>query len=187
MIDQPQFPGQLNLTISIILRFWWSFVWRSMLLSFAWGFLVGFILSLGGISATKPIPGQIVIYLGALLVGPYVLKSILQMNFGHFKTCLIEQSTSREPVEISPTFIRHGLIVWWAWVWRWLIWGVVFLPVAIVAAVIVGRILGLSEVARYYSAFGFGFLSSTLAAIYSLRLVLQKDFKTFKVLFLPHT
>ncbi len=156
-------------------------------MSFAWGFLMGFILGLGGISATKPIPGQIIIYLGALLVGPYVLKSILQMNFGHFKTCLIEQSASREPVEISPTFIRHGLIVWWAWVWRWLLWGVVFLLVAIVAAVIVGRILGLSEVARYYSGFGFGFLSATLAAIYTLRLVLQKDFKTFKILVLPHT
>ena len=187
MSDQPQFPGQLNLTISIILRFWWSFAWRSILLSFAWGFLVSFISALGGISATESIPGEIVLYLGALLVGPYVLKIILQKNFGRFKTCLIGQSASTQLIEIAPTFIQHGLIVWWAWLWRWLLWAVVFLLVAIVPVVIVGRILELSDVAKFYLAFGVGFLSSNLAAIYTLRLVLQKDFKTFKILFLPHS
>ena len=85
---------EVEVTWGKTIKFWWAWMWRAMLLALAGGLLIGvlfgIISALLGIQA--PILSGILSFLVGIFSSFYMLKKVLNKDFGDFRIVLISKS-----------------------------------------------------------------------------------------------
>ncbi|GAB3014120.1 hypothetical protein [Bowmanella dokdonensis] len=90
---------EIKVTWKYAVRIWWSWVWRAMLWTFPTallvGFLMGFILSIAGVS-TEPYQPYLQL-IGALIgifFGIYAVKVVMTKRFNGYRIALVKTDTT---------------------------------------------------------------------------------------------
>lgn len=85
---------EVELTLNRVVKVWWSLFWRGVLFGGGSGFILGFIIGLGG--AVMGLPrqaGETLAMLATILVGIpigiWIIRTVLRKKFSDFRIALV--------------------------------------------------------------------------------------------------
>ncbi len=91
---------EIEVTWNKTIRIWWAWVWRSILLSVAGGLIIGVLLGIisAVIGVKMPLTSVILGFFVGLYAAFYMLKRVLNKDFGDFKIALISKSEEKQEI-----------------------------------------------------------------------------------------
>lgn len=172
------------------LRVWWAYYWPTTLIAFGVIAVINFALravyentlisgrALGLVARIQP-------YVVTYLVAIFTIRYILGKRFRHFRIALVPR-TGSETQPLPRTF-RRTIRVWWTFVWRTLVYGLI---VTFAGTILLGTLTGvLSELGRVMAIVTPIVVSVFISGIVGLFVmysnILDEEFGDFRVALLP--
>jgi hypothetical protein len=182
--------GYIQPSLDHGLRVWWAYYWPTNLIALGAVAVINF--ALGAVYENTVISGRVVglvariqPYLVTYLVSIFTIRYILGKRFRHFRIALVPR-TGSETQPLPRTFGRT-IRVWWTFVWRTLVYGLI---VTFAGTILLGTVTGvLSEFGRVMAILTPIVVGVVIAGVVGLFVmysnILDEEFGDFRVALLP--
>jgi hypothetical protein len=172
------------------LRVWWAYYWPTTIITFVAGILItfavrrlyeGFVFSAKTLLPFQRYGAYVVNAIAAL----FVMRHVLGKTFRHFRIRLVSTQDPAAPEFVKATFAR-ALRVWWAFLWRIVIYTVLAMALVLYP---MGMFVGIFGPSPLVAATIIGLLGFVVGAALSLFVIysniLDEDIGDFRVVLLP--
>ena len=178
-------------TLNHGLRVWWAYYWPTTLaviaISVVVGFFLGILMALGGLSRSSMLTiATYQAYPWTAVVSIFSIRYILAKRFSHFRIALLPPMAAGTMTPL-PRTARRTIRVWWAFIWRFVVFSLI---ARFTAGLVIGPIVNILSSIGPVAAMVVPLITQVvidgavgLFVMYSA--ILDEEFGDFRVALLP--
>lgn len=178
-------------TLNHGLRVWWAYYWPTTLavlaISLVVGFFLGILMALGLLSPSSLSTIAVAqVYIWTALVSILSIRYILAKRFSHFQIALLPAAAAGTANPL-PRTARRTIRVWWAFIWRFVVFSLIF---RFTAGLVIGPIVNLlsligPKMAVIVPLAAQVVLDGAVGLFVMYSAILEEEFGDFRVCLMP--